>query len=224
MPLLLIIWIRKSSLFRTVEAKESSEAKFVGLPGSTVSESINNARLTTTQRVLYVGIPGTGEIKADNPELRKLTEVLYAAAETFPRDERISETADQPVPLLDLFYRSEFRSEWLLALRLPYTYNKEAAENTVFYAAKRLGIECGKPEVMYYSDGLNAQMTYWGGETERIGAEAELDEMIFRKDCMIDYNNKRMRHEIWYSDPRKIQVEPEVRAIIIPVRRNGDTP
>lgn len=223
-PLLLIVWIRKSSLFRTVEVKESSDAEFVGLPGGTVSESINSARLTTTQRVLYVGIPGKGEIKADNPELRKLAEVLYAAAETFPRDERIAENADQPVPLLDLFYRSEFRSEWLLALRLPETYNKAAAENTVSYAAKRLGIECGRPEVMYYSDGLNAQMTYWGGDKERIGAEAELDEMIYRKDCTIDYNNKRMRHEIWYSDPRKSEVEPEIRAIIIPVRRNGDTP
>jgi len=180
----------------------------------------------------FLAVDGKGNPNETDGEYKTALEILYGIQYTIKmskKGEFIPQGYfDYVVPPLeglwwtldnkfDLKNKSKFN--WVSMIRLPEYVNKDILKWACEEAAKKKKINAEKAYLKKFTEGLCVQCMHIGSYDNEPKTLALIDEYIGKNNLTKDITDKRRHHEIYLSDPRKI--EPEKMKIIlrIPVKK-----
>lgn len=116
-------------------------------------------------------------------------------------------------------YSDKSTFHWISVIRLPDFVSKEDFEWAVKTAAKKKKIDCSSAEFLTVDEGLCVQIMHMGPFDEEPATVALMDEYIEKNGYVNDFTDKRLHHEIYMSDARKVAPEKWKTVIRHPVRK-----
>ena len=181
----------------------------------------------------YIAVRGKGDPNEENGAYKQAIGVLYAVAYTlkmsYKTDRRIEGFFDYVVPPLEGFwwqdgvkgidYDKKDRFNWISVIRLPDFIKKDDFEWAVKTAAEKKKIDCSSAEFITVNEGLCVQIMHIGAfDTESESVEL-MDKYLEENGYENDISDKRLHHEIYLSDARKVVPEKWKTVIRHPIRK-----
>ena len=120
------------------------------------------------------------------------------------------------VPLL-LSMRCCFN--WISVIRLPDFVTKSDFKWAVEAAGKKKEIDCSSAEFLTLKEGLCVQMMHVGPFDDEPATVATMDAFLHENGYANDFNENRLHHEIYLSDPRKTAPEKWKTVIRHPITK-----
>lgn len=193
----------------------------------------NKPGIVNVPRVNYIGVRGTGDPNGESGAYQQAIQVLYAVAYTLkmsPKtDYRIAGFYEYAVPPLEGFwwqentkgvdYGNKNTFHWISVLRLPDFVTEKDFEWAVETAAKKKKMDCASAEFLTVEEGLCVQMLHIGPFDEEPSTIAIMDAFLRENGYVNDIDDKRLHHEIYLSDPRKVAPEKWKTVIRHPIKR-----
>lgn len=181
----------------------------------------------------YIAVRGQGDPNEEGGAYKAAIGVLYAIAYTIKMskmgDHRIEGYFDFVVPPLEGFWWQEGRegvdySEkntfcWISAIRLPDFVTKADFDWAVAEAAKKKKLDCSKAEFLTVEEGLCVQILHQGPYDDEPATVALMDAYIGANGYRNDFTARRLHHEIYLSDARKVAPEKWKTVIRHPIRK-----
>ena len=185
----------------------------------------------------YIAVRGQGDPNDPGGAYQQAIGVLYAVAYTlkmsYKTDYRIEGFYDYVVPPLEGFWRQEgvdgvnyadkaaFR--WISVIRLPDFITKKDFDWAVETASKKKKIDCSGAEFWTAAEGLCVQIMHLGPFDDEPATVALMNQYLEENGYENDFSERRMHHEIYLSDARKVAPEKWKTVIRHPIRRtSGD--
>lgn len=94
---------------------------------------------------------------------------------------------------------------WISAIRLPDFVTKEVFDWAVNEASQKKKIDCSKAEFLTITEGLCVQIMHIGAYDDEIKSIAIMDEYLEKNGYVKDFNG-RLHHEIYLTDPRRVEM------------------
>ncbi len=181
----------------------------------------------------YVAVRGVGDPNEPGGAYQASIEVLYAISYTirmsYKGKHQIEGFFPYVVPPLEGFwwqegvhgvdYGNKAAFNWISVIRLPDFVSEEdffwAKEET----QRKKKIDCSLAKFWNYAEGLCVQVMHLGPYDDEPKTVAEMDAYIEGQGYENDFSDTRMHHEIYLSDPRKVQPEKYRTVIRHPVRK-----
>lgn len=116
-------------------------------------------------------------------------------------------------------YSDKSTFHWISVIRLPDFVSKEDFEWAVKTAAKKKKIDCSSAGFLTVDEGLCVQMMHIGPFDEEPATVALMDEYLEENGYVTDFTDKRLHHEIYMSDARKVAPEKWRTVIRHPIRK-----
>lgn len=149
------------------------------------------------------------------------TEILYAIAYTikmsYKEKHKIAGFFPYVVPPLEGFWWQEgvqgvdyARKEtfhWISAIRLPDFVAQEDFLWAEEEAARKKKIDCSLAEFFTMGEGLCVQIMHLGPFDHEPETVAKVDKYLQENGYENDFSDLRFHHEIYLSDPRKVEAE-----------------
>ena len=189
--------------------------------------------IVTIPAMNYLAVRGQGNPNEEDGEYKRAIGLLYAIAFTVKMsklgDHRIEGYFDYVVPPLEGFWwqdgvkgidysrKEDFR--WISVIRLPDFVTKEDFEWAIDSASKKKKTDFSKVEFFSYDEGLCVQCMHIGPYDEEPKTVALMHEYIDSLGYEPDITDKRMHHEIYLSDARRIAPEKLKTVIRHPIRK-----
>lgn len=181
----------------------------------------------------YVAVRGKGNPNNPEGEYQQAIGVLYAIAYTLKMscktDYKIEGFFEYVVPPLEGFwwqdnmqginYENKDTFNWISVIRLPDFVTEKDFEWAVETAAKKKKLDCGKAEFLTVEEGLCVQMMHIGPFDNEPESVAIMDAFLEEHGYENDINEKRLHHEIYMSDARKVAPEKWKTVIRHPVKK-----
>ena len=181
----------------------------------------------------YIAVRGTGNPNEEGGAYQQAIGILYAVAYTlkmsYKTDYKIEGFFEYVVPPLEGFwwqngicgidYSDKSTFHWISVIRLPDFVSKEDFEWAVKTAAKKKKIDCSSAEFLTVDEGLCVQIMHTGTFDEEPAAVALMDEYLEKNGYVNDFTDKRLHHEIYMSDARKVAPEKWKTVIRHPIRK-----
>ena len=159
--------------------------------------------------------------------------MLYAVAYTlkmsYKGEYKIDEFFEYVVPPLEGFwwqnnvegvdYSNKDNFNWISVIRLPNFVKKNDFNWAVETAAKKKKMNCSSAEFITVNEGLCVQMMHIGPFDDEPTTVAIMDEYIKNNGFENDITDKRLHHEIYLSDPRKVISEKMKTVIRHPIKK-----
>ena len=181
----------------------------------------------------YIAVRGKGNPNAEGGEYQKAMEILYSLAYTikmsYKTDYKIKGFFEYVVPPLEGFwwqenvdgidYEDKDSFNWISCIRLPDFVEKEDFDWAVKTAEEKKRKDFSSAEFLTVEEGLCVQIMHIGpfdNEPERV---AVMDNFIEEKGYVCDINEKRLHHEIYLSDARKVPQEKWKTVIRHPIKK-----
>lgn len=193
----------------------------------------NVPEIVNVPKANYIAVRGKGDPNEEDGAYQQAIGVLYAVAYTlkmsYKTGRRIEGFYDYVAPPLEGFWwqegvdgidlgdKSSFC--WISVIRLPDFITKADFDWAVETAAKKKKLDCSGAEFLTLEEGLCVQILHTGpfdNEPETVGL---MDKYIGENGYENDFSDKRMHHEIYLSDARKIAPEKWKTVIRHPVRK-----
>jgi hypothetical protein len=181
----------------------------------------------------YIAVRGAGDPNEAGGAYQQAIAVLYAVAYTlkmsYKTDRRIEGFYDYVVPPLEGFWQQEgadgvdcgdksaFR--WISVIRLPEFITEDDLLWAAETARKKKKLDCSAAEFLRIDEGLCVQMMHTGPFDDEPATVAVMDRFLAENGCVNDFSDRRMHHEIYLSDARKVPAEKWRTVIRHPVRR-----
>ena len=108
---------------------------------------------------------------------------------------------------------------WISVIRLPDFVTKEDFEWAVETATKKKNLNCSSAEFITIDEGLCIQIMHSGSFDEESATIALMDEYLDKNGYVNDITPKRLHHEIYLSDPRKVVPEKWKTVIRHPIKK-----
>ena len=108
---------------------------------------------------------------------------------------------------------------WISVIRLPEFVSKGDFEWAVEIASKKKKLDCSKVEFLTIEEGLCVQIMYIGAFDDEPAMVALMDEYLKQNGYINDINEKRLHHEIYLSDARKVAPEKWKTVIRHPIKK-----
>lgn len=147
-------------------------------------------------------------------------------------DYRIEGYFDYVVPPLEGFwwqdgatgidYARKGNFKWISAIRLPDFVTKADFEWAVKEAKKKKKSDFSKVEFLTYDEGICVQCMHIGFYDDEPATIARMHEYMESRGYVLDIADKRMHHEIYLSDARKVAPEKLRTVIRHPIRKMDD--
>ncbi|MBR1740656.1 MAG: GyrI-like domain-containing protein [Lachnospiraceae bacterium] len=198
--------------------------------------------IVTVPKMNFIAVRGSGDPNEEAGEYKQSIGLLYGIAFTIKmskkgdhqidgyfdyvvpplegfwwQGEQISEYATlqtgipESVSGIDYAHKEDFR--WISVIRLPEFVTKEDFEWAVREATEKKKQDFSKAEFFTYDEGLCVQCMHIGAyDDEPVTVEA-MHRFMEEQGFVLDITEKRMHHEIYLSDARK--VAPEKRKTVI---------
>ena len=181
----------------------------------------------------YIAVRGKGDPNEENGAYKQAIGVLYAVAYTlkmsYKTDRRIEGFFDYVVPPLEGFwwqdgvkgidYDKKDRFNWISVIRLPDFIKKDDFEWAVKTAAEKKKIDCSSAEFITVNEGLCVQIMHIGAFDSESESVELMDKYLDENGYENDISDKRLHHEIYLSDARKVAPEKWKTVIRHPIRK-----
>ena len=167
----------------------------------------NKPEIVNVPTANYIAVGGKGNPNTPDGEYQQAIGVLYAVAYT-----------------LKMSYKSDYKIKgffeyWISVIRLPDFVTKNDFDWAVDTATKKKKLDCSKAEFLTIDEGLCVQMMHIGPFDNEPESVKIMDAFLEENGYVNDINEKRLHHEIYMSDARKIAPEKWKTVIRHPIRR-----
>lgn len=187
--------------------------------------------------MIFIAIHGKGDPNTGE-EYAAAVEALYGLSYTI----KMSKTGgnqpdgyfDYVVPPLEGFWNvddaffkgggqaitDKSRFLWTSLIRQPDFVTVEVFESAkTTLAKKKPGLDTAKARLIKFAEGLCVQVMHLGSYDDEPKTIAAMDQYAIQNGYVIDMNDTRRHHEIYLSDPRKVEKEKLKTVIRHPIRR-----
>jgi len=193
----------------------------------------NKPEIVQVPAANYIAVRGVGDPNEENGAYQQAIGVLYAVAYTlkmsYKTDYRMEGFYEYVVPPLEGFwwqeglcgvdYANKAAFHWISVIRLPDFVTPADLEWAKQTAAKKKKVDCSAAEFLTVEEGLCVQMMHLGSFDDEPASVAQMDAYIAQQGYVNDLTDKRLHHEIYLSDARKVAPEKWKTVIRHPVRK-----
>ena len=181
----------------------------------------NKPSIVTVSSINYIAVRGTGDPNQEDGEYKQAIGLLYGIAFTIKMskkgDHRIEGYFDYVVPPLEGFwwqdgvdgidYAHKEDFHWISVIRLPDFVTEDDFRWAVKEATKKKKQDFIKVEFLTVEEGLCVQCMHFGSYDDEPATVAMMHEFMEQQGYELDITDKRLHHEIYLSDARKVAPE-----------------
>ena len=192
----------------------------------------NKPEMVNVPKANYIAVRGTGDPNEENGAYQKAISVLYGVAYTLKMscrtDYKINGFFEYVVPPLEGFWRQEnvdginyadkSSFHWISVIRLPDFVSEKDLDWAKETAAKKKKIDCSSAEFLTVDEGLCVQIMHLGAFDDEPATVAIMEDYIKNNGYINDITDKRLHHEIYLSDARKVAPEKWKTVIRHPIK------
>lgn len=193
----------------------------------------NKPEIVTVPKANYLAVRGKGDPNEEGGAYKEAVGVLYAVAYTlkmsYKTDHMIEGFFEYVVPPLEGFwwqdgmegvdYTNKSAFNWISVIRLPDFITKNDFNWAVETASKKKKMDCSSSEFLTIDEGLCVQIMHTGPYDDEPATVALMDEYLEQNGYVNDFNDDRLHHEIYLSDPRKVAPEKQKTVIRHPIKK-----
>ena len=192
----------------------------------------NKPEIVNVPVMNYIAVRGKGDPNEENGSYQKAISILYAVAYTlkmsYKTNYKIDGFFEYVVPPLEGFwwqnhtdridYTDKSLFNWISVIRLPDFITKKDFDWAVETAQKKKNIDCTSAEFLTLEEGLCVQIMHLGSFDDEPQSVSIMNEYIENNGYENDINEKRLHHEIYLSDARKVPKEKWKTVIRHPIK------
>ena len=189
--------------------------------------------IVTVPAMNYIAVRGCGNPNEEGGDYKKSIELLYGIAYTIKMskkgDHKIDGYFDYVVPPLEGFwwqdgvdgidYGHKENFQWISAIRLPDFVTRSDFEWAIEEATRKKKMDFSKVEFLPVEEGLCVQCMHTGSYDDEPATVSMMHEFIESQGYALDITDKRLHHEIYLSDARKVAPEKLKTVIRHPIRK-----
>ncbi len=178
-------------------------------------------------RMNYIAVRGKGDPNEENGAYKRSIELLYGIGYTIKMSKKGSRQIegyfDFVVPPLEGFWWQEDKDSidyahkedfrWISVIRLPDFVTRGDFNWAVEEASRKKKSDFSAVEFLTYDEGLCVQCMHIGSFDSEPETVALMHEYMEKQGYVLDISDKRLHHEIYLSDARK--VEPDKLKTVI---------
>ena len=193
----------------------------------------NTPEIVTVPRANYIAVRGQGDPNREGGAYQQAIGVLYAVAYTlkmsYKTDHRIEGFYEYVVPPLEGFWRQEGAAgvdyankaafQWISVIRLPEFVTEQDFAWAVETASRKKKLDCSAAEFLTVEEGLCVQIMHLGPYDDEPATVAIMDRYLLENGYENDLSDSRLHHEIYLSDPRKVEPAKWKTVIRHPIRK-----
>ncbi|MFR6291960.1 MAG: GyrI-like domain-containing protein [Peptococcaceae bacterium] len=193
----------------------------------------NRPQIVTVPAANYIAVRGKGDPNVEGGAYQQAISVLYAVAYTlkmsYRTDYKIEGFFEYVMPPLEGFwwqddvcgvdYSDKSSFCWISVIRLPDFVSREDFDWAVQTAAKKKKLDCSCAEFLTIEEGLCVQMMHLGPFDEEPQTVALMEQYLEEQGYVTDITEKRLHHEIYMSDARKVAPEKWKTVIRHPIKK-----
>lgn len=193
----------------------------------------NKPMIVDVPKANYVAVRGIGNPNEENGAYQKAIGILYAVAYTlkmsYKTEHQIRGFFEYVVPPLEGFwwqegtdrinYADKDAFRWISVIRLPDFISEADLEWARETAEKKKKLDCASAEFLTVDEGLCVQMMHLGPFDAEPATIAVMDAYVKENGYLNDITDKRLHHEIYLSDARKVAPEKWKTVIRHPIRK-----
>ena len=193
----------------------------------------NQPEMVEVPRAQYIAVRGKGDPNEAGGAYQQAIGILYAVAYTLKMscrtDYRIEGFFDYVVPPLEGFWYQEGIGEldsadksafrWISVIRLPDFVRQPHFDWAVRTASQKKKLDCRCAERLTVEEGLCVQMMHLGPFDEEPASIARMDAYLEAQGYTKDLTDRRLHHEIYLSDARRVPPERWKTVIRYPIRK-----
>lgn len=180
----------------------------------------------------YIAVKGKGNPNEDGGAYQQSISILYSVAYTlkmsYKTEHKIDGFFEYVVPPLEGFwwqdgidgvdYSNKDSFNWISVIRLPDFITKKDFAWAVDVATKKKKIDCSKAEFITIDEGLCVQMMHIGPFDNEPTTVNIMDLYLEMNGYQSDFSYKRLHHEIYLSDNRKVSPDKLKTIIRHPIK------
>lgn len=188
--------------------------------------------IVTVPKANYIAVRGKGNPNEESGAYQQAISVLYAVAYTlkmsYKSDYKIEGFFEYVMPPLEGFwwqddvvgvdYTDKSTFNWISVIRLPDFVEKKDFEWAVETASKKKKMDCSSAEYLTLEEGLCVQMMHIGAFDDEPASVVLMDAYLAENEYVNDMTDKRLHHEIYMSDIRKVVPEKWKTVIRHPIK------
>ena len=196
----------------------------------------NKPDIVKVSTMNYIAIRGSGDPNIEGGDYKAAIGLLYAIAFTIKMSKkgshRIEGYFDYVVPPLEGFwwqdgingidYAHKENFHWISVIRLPDFVTENDFRWAVEKATKKKKQDFSKVEFMTIEEGLCVQCMHIGPYDDEPATVSTMHEFLQQQGYELDITDKRLHHEIYLSDARKVAPEKLKTVIRHPVKVKED--
>ena len=189
--------------------------------------------IVTVPAMNYIAVRGCGNPNEEGGDYKKSIELLYGIAYTIKMskkgDHKIDGYFDYVVPPLEGFwwqdgvdgidYGHKENLRWISVIRLPDFVTRSDFEWATEEATRKKKMDFSKVEFLTVEEGLCVQCMHTGSYDDEPATVSMMHEFIESQGYALDITDKRLHHEIYLSDARKVAPEKLKTVIRHPIRK-----
>mgnify|MGYP002733131855 CR=1 FL=1 len=193
----------------------------------------NTPEIVSVPCANYIAVRGQGDPNEEGGAYQRAVGVLYAVAYTlkmsYKTDHRIEGFYEYIVPPLEGFwwqegmdgvdYSNKAAFRWISVIRLPDFVTREHFNWAVETASAKKKLDCSTAEFLTVEEGLCVQVMHHGRFDDEPATVALMEEYIAARGYQHDFSDKRLHHEIYMTDARRVAPERWKTVIRHPVRK-----
>ena len=193
----------------------------------------NKPAIVTVPKANYIAVRGKGNPNEEGGAYQQAISVLYAVAYTlkmsYKTDYKIEGFFEYVVPPLEGFWWQEGVSgidyarkeefKWISVIRLPDFVSREDFDWAVRKATEKKKQDFSKVEFFSYDEGLCVQCMHIGAYDDEPVTVDAMHRFMEEQGYALDITDRRMHHEIYLSDARKVAPEKLKTVIRHPIKR-----
>ena len=188
--------------------------------------------IVTVPTMNYIAVRGIGDPNDEGGEYKRAIGLLYSIAFTIKMskklDHQIDGFFDYVVPPLEGFwwqdgvvgidYSNKASFHWISVIRLPDFVTKKDFEWAIKEATLKKKQDFSKVEFFTYDEGLCVQCMHIGPFDDEPKTVQMMHDFIEKNGYELDITDKRLHHEIYLSDARKISPDRLKTVIRHPIK------
>ena len=192
--------------------------------------------IISVPKMNYIAVRGKGDPNDENGEYKAAIGLLYGIAFTIKMsrkgDHQIEGYFNYVVPPLEGFWWMEGKVgidyahkedfHWISVIRLPDFVTEDDFRWAVNEATKKKKQDFSKATFLTVEEGLCVQCMHIGSYDDEPATVAMMHEFMEQQGYEIDITDKRLHHEIYLSDARKVAPEKLKTVIRHPIKTKGD--
>lgn len=189
--------------------------------------------IVTVPKMNYIAVRGQGDPNTEGGDYKQVIGLLYAVAFTIKMSKKGSRQIegyfDYVVPPLEGLWQQEGTDgidyahkenfKWISMIRLPDFVTKADFEWAVSEAEAKKKLDLSRVEFFTYDEGLCVQCMHTGPYDDEPATMEQMHKFMESEGCKLDITDKRLHHEIYLSDARRVAPEKLKTVIRHPIAK-----